>query len=270
MSHFQGVYLKDKLNTVEVNITDPENDGLGGLDVFIQDQFTGTVDLLAMEFADTFTLASDAIVDALTITVTGGHTIATGQYIILREGVRYSQFEILNVVTNTITVDSPIDFAYTAASATGENGSANMGVDGSSTPVIYAIKPNSSLIWDITRVLFVIESSGQPDSTQFGDIAGGVTNGIVLRQKNSLNFNQFNCKTNGDFAARAYDISFDDRASPLNDYFFRSRRTFGGTSKTGVVLRLFGTTSDELQVIIQDDLTTLLSFRMVAQGHIVE
>jgi hypothetical protein len=268
MAYFTSVVIRNQDGTVYSTLTDEDGDGFGAIDVAQQDQTSGTIDLLLFNNSGTFTLAATATVDSNTITVTAGHTIAVGHVVMLLEGARYSQFIVTAVVTNTITLDSPMDYAYTTG-ATGQNGSPNMGVNGSVTPVIFQIGPLTGQSWDIVRILFVIESSGQPDSTKFGDIGSGLTNGIVLRQKNSANFNQFNCKTNGDFAARAYDISYDDRASPASDYFFRARRTFGGTSKTGVVLRIKGTDSDKIQIIVQDNLSTLLKMNAVVQGHIV-
>ena len=47
-----------------------------------------------------------------------------------------------------------------------------------------------------------------------------------------------------------------------------SRRTFGGQNKNGIVIRLKGDDNDELQAIIQDDLTDLDHFHVIAQGHV--
>jgi hypothetical protein len=272
MAWFPKVLIKDLAGKV-AGITDPDGDGIGGLDVYIQDQHTGIVDLFLMNVEGTFTLASTVTIDTNTFTATGGHGITTGDTVFLSEGIRFSQFTVLNVVTDTITVDSPIDVAYTTG-ATCQRGITNMNVDGSSTPVIFSIAPldisPTSNQWDIVRMIFAIQDGSSMDSSMFGSIAGGITNGVVIRQKDGLFQNYFNIKTNGDFALRAYDISFDDRASPQGEYFFRSRRTFGGASKTGVTIRLAGEDNDEFQVIIQDDLTSLDSFSVTVQGHVVE
>ena len=272
MAWFPRVILKDLAGRI-ANITDPDGDGVGGLDVYIQDQHTGIIDLFLMNIEGTFTLASTTTTDTNTFTATGGHGITTGDTVLLQEGIRFSQFIVLNVVTNTITVDSPIDVAYTT-SATCQRGITNMNVDGSVTPVVFTILPlnlsPTSNQWDIVRMIFAIQDGSSMDSSMFGSIAGGITNGIVVRQKNGFFQNYFNVKTNGDFALRAYDIAFDDRASPQGEYFFRSRRTFGGQSKTGVTIRLAGEDDDEFQVIIQDDLTGLDNFSVTAQGHVVE
>ena len=275
MAFFGSVWLRNKLGTKEVNITDPDGDGLGGLDVFIQDQTTGTIDLKLMNVEGSWTIAVNTNIEDTTITATGGHGITTGDTILIKEGLRYSQFKVTNVVTNTITIDSPLDLAYTTA-ATCTRGTTNMAVIGTlATPVIFGIGPLAAQDWDIVRVLFVIEGNATMDSSLFGCIPA-IVNGVLIRQRNAVFFNQFNVKSNGDFALRAYDISYDDRAGvPSGIYGFRCRRTFGGAGKTGVTIRLVGT-PEEFQVLIQDDIATAVSgdqitnMEVVVQGHVVE
>ena len=66
-----------------------------------------------------------------------------------------------------------------------------------------------------------------------------------------------------------YDVVYSDKA-PAGYFGLNFRRTFGGQNKNGVVIRLCADDSDTLQVIIQDDLTDLDDFSVIAQGHIVE
>jgi len=46
-------------------------------------------------------------------------------------------------------------------------------------------------------------------------------------------------------------------------------KKFGGQENDGVVIRLYAETDDELQVIIQDNLTSLTDMHAVAIGHVV-
>lgn len=48
------------------------------------------------------------------------------------------------------------------------------------------------------------------------------------------------------------------------------RRSFGGQDKNGVVIRVDGDLGESLELLIQDDLTGLETFRIVVQGHVVE
>lgn len=263
MSRFEEVVIKDDNGTlarVEPN---------GGLAVNVQDQVTEVVDLFMFNEEGTFTLASGVSIDDTTFTATGGHGISIGDVITIEDGARHYQSLILNVVTNTITVDSPFDFAYTT-DAIGIRGIHNMNVNGSVTPVIFRVTPKNltnGIKWDIVRVIFTIEDDTSMDTSKFGGISA-LTNGFVLRLKNGTTKNIFNVKSNGDFANRAYDISYDDRA-PAGLFGLRVRRTFGGAAKTGVTLRMEATTDDALQIIVADDLTALTTFTCVVQGHVV-
>ena len=50
----------------------------------------------------------------------------------------------------------------------------------------------------------------------------------------------------------------------------RSRITWGGQSKQGVVIRLDGDTNDSFVAVVRDNLTGLNKFRVKVQGHVVE
>ena len=109
------------------------------------------------------------------------------------------------------------------------------------------------------------------DDGKFGGITGGLTNGIFFRVKNGTTKNIFNAKTNGDLAAHMFDLNYvDDTLGPSGQYGLRGRRTFGGQSKNGVVIRLNSETNDIFECVVQDDLTDLTNFQIIVQGHIVE
>jgi hypothetical protein len=50
-------------------------------------------------------------------------------------------------------------------------------------------------------------------------------------------------------------------------YGFIFRKAFGGQGNHGVTVRLKADDFDSIQCIIQDDLTDLISFKLVIQGH---
>ena len=275
MSDFGEVAIRNAADTATVGITDPDGDGVGGADVYIQDQHTDILDFFLMNIQGTFTPLSDTVINTRVFTASPGHGISIGDTINFYEGVKFSQFLVLDVVGDVITIDSPFDLAYTPAS-TNSRGIVNMNVNGSVTPVVFSIgpipptAPATKNQWDVTRFMFVIQDGSSMDSSMFGTISGGLTNGIVIRQKNGFYKNYFNVKTNGDWGLRAYDMSFDDRAGGGGSYFFRARRTFAGPSKTGVTIRIKGEDSDFFEIVIQDDLTSLEDVVSVTQGHVVE
>ena len=79
--------------------------------------------------------------------------------------------------------------------------------------------------------------------------------------------NYWNIKNNGEIGEMCYDKNYDDKA-PAGLYGLTARLTFGGQSKIGVVIRL--TEGEELQLVVQDDLTGLESFRIMAEGHFTD
>lgn len=237
------------------------------IDVFIQDQFSPIVDLYLHEhLGSNITLTSNTTLDDTSLSVVAGHGAVAGNLICLKEGKRFYQGGVVSTDGVTINLDTPLDFAYTTA-ATCTATSKEMNVDGSSTTRPFHIQPNAGVKWDIVRVLFFVQGTGAMDSAKFGDQTA-LTNGIVLRKKDGEYKNVFNVKSNGDFANRAYDIAYDDKA-PAGKTAVRIRRTFGGPSKNGVVIRLDGDSSEELQLLVRDDMTGVDAFYAIVQGHIV-
>ena len=237
-------------------------------DVNIQEQTTEVIDLFLHRTLNLFTIASSTIINTNTFEADPGHLIVAGNTLCFLEGKNFSQFTVLDVTTNTITVDSPFDKVYTT-SGTYQHHTPNMSVDGSITPQVYFIKPIPGIKYDITRIVIVIEDELNMDFSTFGSIPGGITNGCVLRKKDGFFKNLFNWKTNGDFISRSFDFGFQTNIGN-NLRAFTARTTYSGQSKRGVVIRLDGDLGDELQVIIQDDLSSQTRIIMIAQGHIVE
>ena len=227
---------------------------------------TDIIDYNLYNETDTFTLVATLTVDTVIFNVTAGHSIVATDVIQIEEDGRTYKANILNVAVNTITVDNPIDYPFTTA-AICSNGIGVMNVDGSVTAVIYKIAPPPGVFWDITRIIFTITDSGVMDDTLFGS-GVALTNGIVLRIKKADGtfWNLFNSKRNGDFALEAFDIEYSTKAGGGNEGF-RCRRTFGSLGKNGSVIRLNGDTDEELQIIVQDDLTGLVTFFSNAQGY---
>jgi hypothetical protein len=240
-----------------------------GLDVFVQDQHTEIIDLHMIREDDTFTLAVATNVDDTTFTATAGHSIIVGDVIELSENAHAFQAEVLNVVGNTITIDSPLDRAFTTA-ASGVNGTSNMAIDASGGVEIFRVTPKNlvNTEWDVVRLLMTITDDVAMDDSLFGGIPA-LTNGIVVRAANSNDKNIFNAKTNGQLAQHMLDTSYADRA-PAGEFGYRAYRTFAGQEKNGVTIRLLSDDDDEIQILLQDDLSALLTFEAVIQGHTVE
>jgi len=245
-------------------------DEFGAQDVNIQDQHTLLVDLYLHEHIETLPLTADTSIGDTTVTVTDLSATIVGHLLCFKENGRFSQIGIVTI-TGTgpwdLVLESPLDYAYTTAGFCGST-TKEANVNGSITPVIYHISPPSGTQWDITRLMFYLQDNVAMDDAKFGGISA-LTKGIVLRKKDTIYQNLFNVKSNGEFALRAYDRTYGDKA-PAGSYSMFCRRTFAGQSKNGITIRLDGDTSDDLELIIQDDLTGLEKFHIVCQGHVVK
>jgi hypothetical protein len=239
------------------------------IDVFIQDQTTLIQDLYMHRNLGTFFLQDNAAADSTLLNVTS-HNVTSGDLICLKEDARHYQGVALTVTNSQIGMDTPTDYTFTT-SADMHHAEHDLAVNGSpSSEYCYHIEPPPGAVWDIVRIMIHMEDSRDMDDAKF---AGGdaLLNGIVLRRLDGGYKNIFNAKSNGDLAERAYDRDYNTGAlGPAGENSVIVRRTFGGQSKNGVVIRLNGTSGDQLQALIRDNVSSLSHFHIVAQGHVVE
>lgn len=243
-------------------------------DVNIQDQTTEIIDLHLSKSVQVLTIVSNTNIDDTTVTISSGVEPTDGNIVCFKEGSAFYQGEILSHAANggnwDVVLDTPLDYAFTTVGGCSER-STNLAVNGSVTPQIFTVSPknlNAEVEWDVVRVMGQIISSSSMDDGTFGGLSA-LTKGIVFRVVDGITKNIFNAKTNGDLKAHMYDVSYSDKA-PAGKYGLAFRRTFGGQSKNGVVIRLCAVSEDEFQVIIQDDLSLLDKFEVIVQGHITD
>lgn len=241
-------------------------------DINVQDQSTRVfVASMSQEEAST-TISAPTAIDDYSYSVTDPTGFVIGGYVSIFDLIsdRFYVGEITNVAASVITVDTPLDFAFPAGSFA-TSGTTNMAVNGSpGSPEIFGLRNTEDAVgktFDITRIMFVCLTNGNIDLSMFGDIAGGLTNGIVFRKKDGIYNNIFNAKTNADLKNLMYDFQIQLAAGSAQDGF-TGRLTFSGQDKMGVVIRL--APGEDIQMIIRDDLSSLENFRIIAQGHEVE
>ena len=239
------------------------------LDVILQDATTLALDLPFIKAQQFTTLAVATVEDATTITVDNPTGYVDGNVVGLFSGDGSFYFgKQLSIAGSVVTLDTPIDgvFDIGASSLTAID---NMNVDGSATPQIFQIGGGNGgtggLTIDITRIMGYLQDATTMDDALFGG-GNALTKGIVFRYNNTILNNFWNAKTNGELSLLSYDFSYTDKA-PSGSYGARFRNTYAGTDKHGVVIRL--KPGDTLELIIQDDLTGLEKFNMLAQGHVI-
>lgn len=246
----------------------------GAVDVKIQDQHTPVViaNFTSLDAETTNTVATAIDDTTITLTDTTGFVDGITVTIFNPDELRFSFMKQLGAPAGSvITVDTPLDFAYPIGSFLSA-GSDNLAVNGSVTPQIFALRNTTTrtpISIDITRLIFTALTVDAIDLSKFGDIVGGLTKGIVLRMVNGVHSNIFNAKTNGELANLMFDFEPATANNPAQGQDgFLGRLTFAGQNKVGVTIRI--EENDDLQLIVQDDLSSITSFQIKMEGHIVE
>lgn len=241
-------------------------------DVSVQDQTTPTIILPMVRQLGANSLAVVAAKGGYTVTVVSSAGMAIGNHfrIINAAADRYYFGAILNIVGNVITLDTQIDFAFVAGSEVTFS-SINMNVDGSVTPAVYKLRtggPSIPSSIDITRMIFVCTASTAVDLNKFGNLAA-LTRGLSFRRINGTTHNIFNVKTNKDLAGIAYDFTPYVASNPSQAVDgFSCRLTFAGQNRIGVALRIEA--AGNLEMLVQDNLTGLVSLNVILEGHVVQ
>jgi hypothetical protein len=246
-----------------------------GIPVFIQDQTTGVLDLPFLQEGNSITLAVNTVIGSRNITLTAGHGLTTGtnagdviELANNTNGSFFTQCEIVTVTGDVVLLDCPVNRIYTTSDSIVQHSIKGMNVDGSSTPQIFTIKPTPVQSGDVTRIICEIRDNSAMDFETFGALTA-LLNGLVIRVNNGDGTfrNVYNFKSNGDIILMSFDHDFAiNNGGGVRG--FTARITFAGQSKHGVAIRLDGSvgTGEQLEMIVQDDLTGLTRMHWVAQG----
>jgi len=242
------------LNTGNVNLTD----------VSIQSSTSPLVIIKATEVKGETTLTALSVQDTKVFNVADATGAVVGEIITVFSTVenRVSFFDIIAINVNEITVDSLIDFAYNIGDFV-QFGSANLAVDGSVTPRVFGIRnPGSEDIEftvDFTRTILTMSLTSAGHYDEFGNLPR-LTNGLLCRFVDSYKQNIFNVKSNRELDNLMFDFKFIAASGNAPDGL-GGRFTF---EKLGSVIRL--KPFEDLQFIVEDDLTDLDVFEILVQG----
>lgn len=240
----------------------------GSIPTILEDRHTDPIDFYFVQAITTTTLLSNTIVDASYIETTSVVGATAGLALtILGSNGRAMQATIQSVSGNKVYINVPVDKIYPSGSYV-SFGAWNMNVNGLVTKQLFRIKPPVGVKWDIDRVIFSILDDVAMDDGKFGGITY-LANGVVLRKTNGTKKNIMVVNSNGGFAERCYDVRYADKA-PSGSYGLTAKKDFKLDSGYGVVIRLDGDLGDELEVIVQDNLTGLQKLAVVCNGHITQ
>lgn len=201
------------------------------------------------------------------ITVASAVGFAVGDYLHIENGVQEPTHpQVLAIVGNVFDLDRRIDEVHPIGTdVTKSILDLSTTVGTLAAPISYFVEPVPGESWHITRMLMAMAHSSAGDLGKFGDLAS-LTNGVIIRVRTDGEYRTFtNWKNAGDMKGDMYDIAFDARSGGGGDYGTSGRWTF---AKSGMTVKLNGDTNDQLQVLIQDDITGLGFLTLKVQGHL--
>ena len=248
----------------QLNYTD------GALDVILQDS---TSDLIIVPFSlpvSDHLFAVQGVRGSYDIVIDTPATITDGDLItIFNPDLDKVMFTHAAATTGTtITINHQLDDDYPVGTFLSV-GRSNMNVNGSVTPQVFGVRnptigSDVPFEFDIVRMTFEMLTTSKPDLSQFGNISGGLDRGVLCRKVDGIWTNLFHFDTNGKLKTlTGTDLDIETATGNQQDGL-TARLTFGGQSKMGSVVRVGQ--DEDAQIIIQDDLTSLISFRIFAQG----
>jgi hypothetical protein len=254
---------------------DPET---GSVPVVVQDQTTPMVPADFAASVSSFNLFADTTASTISVlnyemqVVSGNGLLADDDIILLDTAAtadRSLQCRVLSVTADVgfdrIVIDRPIDHVFPVDTTLGRKTDLDLTVNGSVTAAIYSIragaKPRDFFYYTLQ---FEHASASATDSTKFCGLAP-LTRGLCVRIVNGYQQTNFNFKTDGDVERYGGTVKTTQKTGggnyvtlyriPVKDVF-------------GVVQRISGTSA--IQVIVQDDLTSLISGFATASGHITQ
>lgn len=172
---------------------------------------------------------------------------------------------VTGVSGDVVTLDSPIDIAY-AIGSTIETVSIELNATGSlASPITYVAGPPTSQVWHITNMTLTMSDNVDMDDGKFGGMTA-LTNGVTVRTKrNNVYHTLTNWKNNSAIIRDTGLITYASKA-PAGTYGLSSEWNIKEHTESSLILN--GATSDKIEVLVQDNLSDLLSFRIKVQGHI--
>lgn len=216
------------------------------------------------------TLVDLAVVDTYTIRVADPANYSIDDLVIINDPVATYVGHVLIVVGDVITLDSLINFAYPTGSPV-ESRSHHMTVNGSITPVIFETYIQQGTIIsqiNVSRLLMQCLTTNDVDLSKFGDVVGGLTRGLLLRiiSTEIETSNIWNVKTNGELALLSIDWFPQSAQNPnQGQNGFLCRYSWGGDDKHGIIYPVH--IGDKIELIVQDDLTSLLELDIIYEGN---
>lgn len=233
-------------------------------DVWVQDQTTAPFHRFLMREDKTdITLVSDVAKNDLDLVVSSGHGFVVGNWCLLVYGAYTQQNEVIAVDVDTITISAPLGIPVKITGTQIIRGKVDMAVNAGSFDSVYVCNVYGSSPIDVIHLHVFITDNLEGDDSKFGGISE-LTNGVLVRKCDHVDLNLGTYKKNGDFIQYGGSANYTSKAGGGEysmDFAYNLKEIYG------VVFRLDPMLNEKIIVTIQDNLSALSTFRIVASGQ---
>lgn len=148
------------------------------------------------------------------------------------------------------------------------SGAKNANGDYSTVADIFYIQPPATQDYLLTRLIVSIEDTQGMQAEEYGNLGAALTNGITVRVQDDSGTlvdltDSAPVKTNAKWGALCYDV--DLKSWGAGDELILVRWTF---SRSGRDVLLRGDRNERLEVVLNDNLTGLISHEFLVQGNL--
>jgi len=199
------------IRTASVVPIEVSDRGSIALPVFVQDQTTNPLSVPLLRTLNTTTLTATGAIGDTEVALTAGHGTVVGNTLQISDPTSglFLQAQVLAVVVNDVTLDQPLNFAYSTTDPVVISDNSMLVVGTLTAPIIFSVLPLSTHAGDMLKLIIDIRSGSDMDFSTFGSETALVNGCVVRVLQNDGNFrNLFNFKSNGDFIHQGFDHQF--------------------------------------------------------------
>lgn len=269
-----GNTIDSASGALKVALTDGAGNAVGSLNGAINVHMAGVHnsiinDSFHQHTGVSTTLTVAAAINDTSVTVASVVGFAIGDYIQIgghTGDITYTR--IINIVGLVIYLNRPLGHTRAIGVAVDQivlNIASTAGT--MAAPQSYTVIPSTGEVWHIERLMTEMVHTTAGDLALFGNLTA-LTNGVILRRYDgaTATYNTFTVwQANEDIFLDTASIQFLSRSGGGGSY---ATVSFGSFADIGVTVKLDASAGDYLEILIQDDLTTLTNFQMKVQGHL--
>ncbi len=257
----------------EVYLHDGEGNPIGSLDGALAIYDADVHSIPFNEFFHEHTGVNDTLAAIVTagdtsITVTNGALFSVGDKVQIEDGIVETTFPTITVIVgDVLTLDRPLDNDFSIGNSVEVVGHNMNAVGTLATPISFKLIPDADQSWHVIGFSLSMVHSTVGDDSMFGNKTA-LQNGVVFRAYNGTTgrYRTFTLwKKNADIRLDTGVVVYSDK---------EGGGKYGTTAlgqikiRSGAVPKISGASGDYVEILIQDDLSSLTSFEIKAQGHI--